>query len=110
MVAQRGRLSDVFGYAVVQAHLRPLEERHIGAHIVEDGGCLEGVFDVDAALVVFGEFEELLACFGEAGDDEGIHLFAGRDVHAAAHAHHGVQRGAHGAGQRTSAFDDIGML
>ena len=89
-------MADVFGNAVIESHLASFEKRHAGSHVVEDGGCLEGVLNIDGALVLFGEFEQLFTGFGKAGEDVGLHLFSGRDVQSATHGHDGVQCGADG--------------
>ena len=109
VVAQCGCLGHVFGDAVVKPHLCAFEQRHVGAHVVEDRGGLEGVFDIDGALVLLGELQQMLAGFGIAGDDEGLGRFACRQVDAAAHTHDGVEGGADGAGEGAAAFDDVGM-
>ena len=67
------------------------------------------MFDVDRALVLFGELQQLFACLGEAGDDEGVAFLAGREVYAAAHAHDGVEGGANGAGEGAVVLDNVGV-
>ena len=65
--------------------------------------------DVDRVLVLLGELEKLLARLGEACDEVSLGLLARLHMDAAAHAHDGVEGGAHGARKGAAAVDDVGM-
>ena len=82
----------------------------VGAHVVEDRGSLEGMLDVDGALVLFGELQQVFAGLGESCDDVGLGRFAGWQVDAAPHAHDGVECGADGSRKVSVAVDDVGMV
>ena len=109
VVAERGGLRHILGHAVVEAHLAALEEREAVAHVVEHRRRLEGVLYVGGAVILLRKLQQLLAGFGEAGEDIGLGALARRYVHAAAHAHHRVEGGAHGARQRAAALYDVGV-
>ena len=110
VVAQSGCLCQIFGNVVVKTHLRALEQRHSGAYVVEHRGCAEGIFHIHRTLVLLGELQQLFARFGVAGDDIGFGALSRRDMQTSAHAHNGVEGGAHGAGEGASALDDVGVL
>ena len=109
LVAEGGRLEDVFRDAVVEPHLRTFQKRHVGAHVVVNRGFLESILDVDSAGIGLKQLGNLVFRLGEAGDQEGGDGLAGGEVESATHAHDGVEGGTDGVAQRAVVVDDVGM-